>query len=326
MSPTTTISSKALTSSQSHKIHNNGSMDEFDGRTRNAKAQKRHREKQKARTKALEESVQILSSQLDDARRQLGQMPFGSSNPRAPITVHSPEYAQLNAENQYLREENQDLRRQVYTLRLTYGGPPEAGNPADLGASPPLRQGSSHGHHPRVVATPSSVSHHTTSGHNEGTPTSTTFPGVDGFRTNSGDSSRTRVMSSSSAPSASPYLASSTFGDMRNSSTNSTATAAPPGSGVAQLDRSYVAPRYESYYSHNAPPPHALPRSQTGYNAGVDMNNYRSGETTSGGDNFFTSGEAGHSFAGSLGYSPVNFHGGSPGVPSSAESWRQHSH
>ncbi|ODN99341.1 hypothetical protein L198_03183 [Cryptococcus wingfieldii CBS 7118] len=284
MSPTTTISSKALTSSQSHKIHNNGSMDEFDGRTRNAKAQKRHREKQKARTKALEESVQILSSQLDDARRQLGQMPYGSSNPRAPITIHSPEYAQLNAENQYLREENQDLRRQVYTLRLTYGGPPEAGNPADFGASPPLRQGSSHGHHPRVVTTVR-------------TPTSTTFPGVDGFRTNSGDSSRTRVMSSSSvrplsAPSASPYLNSSSFGDMRNPSSNPTATAGPPpGSGVAQLDRSYVAPRYEPYYSHNAPPPHALPRSQAVYNAGVDMNNYRSGETSSGGDNFFTPGE-----------------------------------
>ncbi|TYJ53178.1 hypothetical protein B9479_006206 [Cryptococcus floricola] len=293
MSPTTTISSKALTSSQSHKIHSNGSMDEFDGRTRNAKAQKRHREKQKARTKALEESVQILSSQLDDARRQLGQMPYGSSNARAPITIHSAEYAQLNAENQYLREENQDLRRQVYTLRLTYGGPPEAGNPADLGASPPLRQESSHGHHPRVVATPSSVSHHTTSGHNEGTPTSTTFPGIDGFRTNSGDSSRTRVMSSSSAPSASPYLTSSSFGDKRNPSSNPTATVGPPpGSGVAQLDRVYVPPRYEPYYSHNAPPPHAQPRSQALYNAGVDMNNYRSGETPSGGDNFFTSGEA----------------------------------
>ncbi|WVQ70533.1 hypothetical protein IAR50_000052 [Cryptococcus sp. DSM 104548] len=322
MSPTTIISSKAL--ANSHKSNTKGStMDEFDGRTRNAKAQKRHREKQKARTKSLEESVQILSSQLDDARRQLGQMPYGPSSSRGPLIAHSPEYAQLNAENQYLREENQDLRRQVYTLRLAYGGPPDAGNPADLGASPPLRQNSSHGHHPRAVATPSSVSHHA-NGHNEGsTPTSSTFPSVDGFRTNSDESTRTRVMSSSSAPSASPYLASSSF-DIRNPPSNP-ATAGGPPPGVASLDRPYVA-RYEPYYSHNPPPPHSLPRSQAVYSASVDgINNYTRSSEGGGGDNFFTSSDAGHPFAGGIGYSPVNFHG-SPGVPSSAEPWRQHSH
>lgn len=43
-----------------------------------------------------------------------------------------------------MREENADQRRQLYALRVSYGGPPDASTTADLGASPPLRQGASH--------------------------------------------------------------------------------------------------------------------------------------------------------------------------------------
>ncbi len=114
------------------------SPDDGDNRTRNAKAQRRHREKRKAHLKAvsraqpvlylmlthiqLEDSVQVLTAQLEDARRQLGQAAYASSSRIGqPISPQSKDYAQLQAENAYLRDENADLRRQVYTYRVNYG-------------------------------------------------------------------------------------------------------------------------------------------------------------------------------------------------------------
>lgn len=52
MSPRTSISSKILATGAKNNDENTA-MDEYDGRTRNARAQKRHREKQKARVKAV---------------------------------------------------------------------------------------------------------------------------------------------------------------------------------------------------------------------------------------------------------------------------------
>lgn len=104
----------------------------------------------------LEESVQVLTAQLEDARRQLGQLPFAGTS-RFSLSAHSSELSQLQAENRYLREENADQRRQLYALRVSYGGPPDASATADLGASPPLRQGTSHSNRPRPLANVSMV-------------------------------------------------------------------------------------------------------------------------------------------------------------------------
>lgn len=104
----------------------------------------------------LEESVQVLTAQLEDARRQLGQLPFAGTS-RFSLSAHSSELSQLQAENRYLREENADQRRQLYALRVSYGGPPDASATADLGASPPLRQSTSHSNRPRPLANVSMV-------------------------------------------------------------------------------------------------------------------------------------------------------------------------
>lgn len=59
MSPRTSLTSKVLATG----VKNNEGdtvMDEYDGRTRNAKAQKRHREKQKARVKAVSDRPYCL--------------------------------------------------------------------------------------------------------------------------------------------------------------------------------------------------------------------------------------------------------------------------
>ena len=115
--------------------------DDGDNRTRNAKAQRRHREKRKAHLKAvsfpgiirippliaelvlpkLEDSGQGLTAQLEDARRQLGHAAYASSRHGQPLSPQSKDYPQLHAENVYLRDENADLRRQVYTYRVNYG-------------------------------------------------------------------------------------------------------------------------------------------------------------------------------------------------------------
>ena len=75
----------------------------------------------------LEESVQVLTAQLDDARRQLGQAAYYNSQrpPGAlphgpPLSPQSKDFTQLQSENAYLRDENADLRRQLYSYRVNY--------------------------------------------------------------------------------------------------------------------------------------------------------------------------------------------------------------
>lgn len=285
MSPRTSIPSKILATGVKNN-DGNAAMDEYDGRTRNAKAQKRHREKQKARVKALEESVQVLTAQLEDARRQLGQLPSVGTS-RFSLPVHSSELSQLQAENRYLREENADQRRQLYALRVSYGGPPDASTTADLGASPPLRQGASH-NRPRPLTNPTLSTTNNDGASSVSASSSLQSGTVDQYSRTPGEDSHTRVMSSSvrplSAPSASPYLPSSaSFGDLRSHSlshSGNISTAQPAGSAanapasMTQIESRYPV-RYESYpYPHN-PPSHALPRPQAAY--GVEPLNYSRG-------------------------------------------------
>ncbi|KIR42488.1 hypothetical protein I307_04450 [Cryptococcus deuterogattii 99/473] len=313
MSPRTSISSKILATGAKNNDENT-TMDEYDGRTRNARAQKRHREKQKARVKALEESVQLLTAQLEDARRQLGQLPFSGIS-HLPLSAHSSELSQLQAENRYLREENADQRRQLYALRLTYGGPPDASTTADLGASPPLRQGTSHSNRPRPLTNP------TFSAINNDGASSASTPGEDSHR---------RAMSSSvrpfSAPSTLPYLSSSAaFGDLRSHSlshSGNISAAQPAGSAdhapvsMAQIESRYPV-RYESYPYPQNPSLHGLPRPQAVLR--VEPPDYSRGSQRNEG---IWGQESSPPFVGTaLSYSSVNFQN-SPGMQT-ADSWRQ---
>ncbi|KAK1922940.1 hypothetical protein DB88DRAFT_473590 [Papiliotrema laurentii] len=240
-----------------------GGLEDGDNRTRNAKAQRRHREKRKAHLKALEESVQVLTAQLEDARRQLGQAAYFSQNgqrpPGTPLSPSGKDSSQLAAENAYLRDENADLRRQLYSYRATYGHPPppppdgvkdapwtevkseqtgfaypQPGGPG--GASPRRHRGSGgevgQAHENSVPSTadgPSSAS------------SSTSYPPpIDHFGPMH-QRPRSRVMSSGSAPGASPYLQSDPRG----------------------MDSRYPGPpmRYEAQSGmYSAPPPHSVPR------------------------------------------------------------------
>jgi hypothetical protein len=171
----------------------------------------------------LEESVQVLTAQLEDARRQLGQAAFYSQpGNRPPGTPHSPQSkdtSQLQAENAYLRDENADLRRQLYNYRATYGqGPPE-----DVKADP---SGFAYPHPPGTTSPRRNRSNDNPAGEGAGgggggdapgsanSSSSNSYPHMDHFTSMQGgggpghNRSRSRVMSSSSAPSASPYLAS----------------------------------------------------------------------------------------------------------------------
>ncbi|WWD08399.1 hypothetical protein V865_006511 [Kwoniella europaea PYCC6329] len=310
MSPTSSLSSKSLLSS--FKGNSTTSLmnmsDDMDGRTRNAKAQKRHREKQKARVKALEESVQVLTAQLEDARRQLGQLPYPPGSSRMGLGTHSPEFAQMQNENSYLREENADLRRQLYTLRVTYGQEnPGGGNgPQNQMPSPPPRHGSGQGQ---------GRSNTNPAGNDSSDP----------YRNSSGNGNRSRVLSASSAPNASPYVSSSSFpADLRahslsnNNNSNNNGSSNNSGNNKPQQIESNYPVRYEGHmYPPTAPPPHALPRSQM-YN--VDNMPYGRGES---GENMPWGPESGPPpFAGAMGYPPVNFHENSS---SNAvfEPWRQ---
>ncbi|WWC65426.1 uncharacterized protein I303_108044 [Kwoniella dejecticola CBS 10117] len=296
MSPTSSLSSKSLLSS--FKGNSTTSLmnmsDDMDGRTRNAKAQKRHREKQKARVKALEESVQVLTAQLEDARRQLGQLPYPPGPSRMPIGTHSPEFAQLQNENSYLRDENSDLRRQLYTLRVTYGQENPGGGQMP---SPPPRHGSGQG---RSNTNPS--------GTNAGSEQNNNDP----YRNSGGNGNRSRVLSASSAPTASPYVSSSSFpADLRahslsnNNNNSSNNSNSGPNNRPQQIESNYPV-RYEGHmYPPTAPPPHALPRSQM-YNVEGMQYGGRGGE---GGENMPWGPESGPPpFAGGMGYPPVNFH------------------
>jgi hypothetical protein len=68
--------------------------------------------------------VQTLTSQLEEARRQLGQ-----SFRAHAVSPGSREFTQLQAENAYLRDENADLRRQLYSHRVNYGHMPPPSGP-----------------------------------------------------------------------------------------------------------------------------------------------------------------------------------------------------
>ncbi|WWC92099.1 uncharacterized protein L201_007053 [Kwoniella dendrophila CBS 6074] len=317
MSPTSSISSKSLLSNfkgnSTTSLMNLG--DDMDGRTRNAKAQKRHREKQKARVKALEESVQVLTAQLEDARRQLGQLPYPPGPSRMPLG-NSPEFAQLQSENGYLRDENADLRRQLYTLRVTYGQENPNGNQMP---SPPPRHGSGQG---RSNTNPSGSSN---PGNNDSNNNN------DPYRNSSGNGNRSRVLSASSAPSASPYVGSSSFpADLRahslsnsnNNNNNSSNNSNNGGSAnrPQQIESNYPV-RYEGHmYPPTAPPPHALPRSQMYNVEGMPYGGRGGGE---GGENMPWGSESGPPpFAGSMGYQPVNFHENNSSNNVS-EPWRQ---
>ena len=52
------------------------------------------------------------------------------------MSPQSKDFAQLQAENAYLRDENADLRRQLYSYRMNYGNPstPADGNKDGSGA------------------------------------------------------------------------------------------------------------------------------------------------------------------------------------------------
>ena len=60
-----------------------------------------------------------MTAQLEDARRQLGQAAYGTSSRLSPQS--NKDYGQVSAENAYLRDENADLRRQIYSYRVNYG-------------------------------------------------------------------------------------------------------------------------------------------------------------------------------------------------------------
>ncbi|KAK4686663.1 hypothetical protein P7C73_g3470, partial [Tremellales sp. Uapishka_1] len=96
-------------------------MEEGDNRTRNAIAQRRHREKRKVHVQNLEDSVRSLQIQLDDARRQLSAAASSRSYPYNISSPQSADVPQLEAENSYLRGANDDLRRELYAYRVQYG-------------------------------------------------------------------------------------------------------------------------------------------------------------------------------------------------------------
>jgi hypothetical protein len=136
----------------------NGLIEDDDGRTRNAKAQRRHREKRKAHLKTvrvppytlltgqLEESVSLLTNQLEDARRQLSSAGYagrmgGGGPPLSP--GGAKDFVALQHENEYLRQENESLRRQVFGYQSGAGrgqhyppGDEVKGEPYPYGAGP----------------------------------------------------------------------------------------------------------------------------------------------------------------------------------------------
>lgn len=86
-------------------------------------------------SKQLEESVQVLQAQLEEARRQLSNAAYGGG--RIGYSPEPKNVGQMAQENAYLRDENADLRRQLYALRA--GGPypdPSGRPPVPLGSEP----------------------------------------------------------------------------------------------------------------------------------------------------------------------------------------------
>ncbi|KAJ9119182.1 hypothetical protein QFC22_003674 [Naganishia vaughanmartiniae] len=94
--------------------------DEFDGRTRNAKAQKRHREKRKAHVKHLEETVLALQNHVRTLTRNQPLDSSGRSylSPLAGGIPSQAEHEEILSRNAMLLEENQSLRAEIDNLRL----------------------------------------------------------------------------------------------------------------------------------------------------------------------------------------------------------------
>jgi hypothetical protein len=153
------------------------------------------------------------------------------------MSPQSKDIAQLSAENAFLRDENADLRRQIYAYRSAYGhapppppdakdghgawsndvksesgfmypgGPPPPGGPGGLSPRRQQRSGGDQGPDASVPSTAEGSASASSSNGGGGGGGASGYPhGVDGF-TPMHQRSRSRVMSSSSAPSASPYLA-----------------------------------------------------------------------------------------------------------------------
>ncbi|GHJ88904.1 hypothetical protein NliqN6_5306 [Naganishia liquefaciens] len=90
--------------------------DEYDGRTRNAKAQKRHREKRKAHVKHLEETVLALQNHIRTLSRNQEpdtSRPYISGDHEAAASQNKA----LTDENQALRFENEQLRARMNELQ-----------------------------------------------------------------------------------------------------------------------------------------------------------------------------------------------------------------
>ncbi|KAL1409854.1 hypothetical protein Q8F55_003853 [Vanrija albida] len=266
-----------------------GGPDDGDNRSRNAKAQRRHREKRKAHLKMLEESVQVLQAQLEEARRQLSNAAYGGG--RIGYSPEPKNVGQMAQENAYLRDENADLRRQLYALRA--GGPypdPSGRPPVPLGSepmsdvktesatptygvypagtvvSPPRMPSSSHG---RTMSHPGDFVRDPAAESGSASSTSSYPPPLYQFgtivgeekgwgqqsisrhpqRASSTSSSRSRMLSTSSAPSASPYVTSAPF------------PTDPRAHALSTPTQAYPPVRYESVGYPAAPPPHNLPRS-----------------------------------------------------------------
>lgn len=73
-------------------------------------------------TGQLEETVSLLTNQLEDSRRQLSSAAYsnrmGVGSNGAPLSPSSKDFAGLQQENAYLREENAELRRQLYNYSV----------------------------------------------------------------------------------------------------------------------------------------------------------------------------------------------------------------
>lgn len=119
----------------------------------------------------LEESVQVLTAQLEEARRQLANAAYASSSRMVYSPDANKDVAQLANEVAYLREENNDLRRQLYALRYARGEstssgmvpPSSAGDPqgkVTTGIWPEVKQEGAYVYGTPVVSSPRVASSH----------------------------------------------------------------------------------------------------------------------------------------------------------------------
>lgn len=65
----------------------------------------------------------------------MGQAGYGGQRMGGPMSPQPKDYNQVQAENAYLREENADLRRQLYAYKVNYGHmAPQPGEPGPSGS------------------------------------------------------------------------------------------------------------------------------------------------------------------------------------------------